>query len=45
MSNLKTSTQSTINALVKKGQIDKARQIKKDIEAMYNVTGLRLPKA
>ena len=44
MSNLKKTTQSTINALVKKGMKDKAKQIKTDIESMYGVTGLRLPK-
>ena len=45
ISNLKKTTQSTINALVKKGMKDKAKQIKTDIEAMYGVTGLKLPKA
>ena len=44
MSNLKNSTQSTINSLVKKGLRDKAGQIKKDIEAMYGIKGLRIPK-
>ena len=44
MSNLKKTTQSTINALIKKGQKDKAKQIKTDIEAMYGIKGLRLPK-
>ena len=44
MSNLKKTTQSTINALIKKGQKDKAKQIKTDIEAMYGIKGLKLPK-
>ena len=43
--NLKRTTQSTINSLVKKGQIDKAKKMKTDIEAMYGVTGLNLPLA
>ena len=43
--NLKRTTQSTINSLVKKGQKDKAKQMKTDIEAMYGVTGLNLPLA
>ena len=45
MSNLKNSTQSTINQLVNKGMVDKARQLKKDIESMYPVRGLKIPKA
>ena len=44
MSNLKKTTQSTINELVKKGMIDKARKLKIDIEAGYDIKGLRIPK-
>ena len=43
--NLKRTTQSTINSLVKQGQKDKAKKMKTDIEAMYGVTGLKLPLA
>ena len=43
--NLKKTTQSTINSLIRKGQKDKAKALKTDIEAMYGVTGLYLNKA
>ena len=45
MSNLKKTTQSTINSLVKKGMRDKAGALKKDIEAIYGIKGLKIPKA
>ena len=43
--NLKITTQSTINSLVRKGQKDKAKALKTDIETMYGITGLNLPLA